>query len=212
MIDKPWAEITAILNNTLPGNISEDECSELIAVLSKHWDDLPGGSETNMSADKLHRIENVSWHPPELQFDIERHGGWQYGSSRAVVHRWTLNIEKREMRCSSSKIRQKISRAAPLDCAPIVESVLNAVRSGRFSNQLYEAVRWIEEDEIRIVVSQLIPDTHVPKKTLEGQRRRFRGLLNVELKKIGWLPLPGTALRFRKELGSIASLRELPAA
>jgi hypothetical protein len=77
--------------------------------------------------------------------------------------------------------------------------VLNAVRSGRFSNQLYEAVRWIEEDEIRIVVSQLIPDTHVPKKTLEGQRRRFRGLLNVELKKIGWLPLPGTALRFRKE-------------
>ena len=132
MLDKPWEEITAVLKDTLPGNISECECSELIAVLSKHWDDLPGGSETNMSAEKLGRIENVSWHPPELQFDIERHGGRQYGSSRAVVHRWTLNIEQREVRRCFSKIRQTMPRAASLDCAPIVESVLNAVRSGRF--------------------------------------------------------------------------------
>jgi hypothetical protein len=35
MLDKPWKEITAVLKDTLPGNISECECSELIAVLQQ---------------------------------------------------------------------------------------------------------------------------------------------------------------------------------
>jgi len=102
---------------------------------------LPGSSETNMKSEKLDRMENMSWLPPKLQFDIERDGGMQYGSKRSRVYTWTIDVERRQLFIVQTRIRQKIPRAAPLDCAPMVERVLNAVRAGRVSNQSCEAVK-----------------------------------------------------------------------
>lgn len=196
MLAARWEDIVTTLNTLVPGDVPEP--SEVSAVLAKHWDYLPGSNLTNMSSEKLDRIENVSWHPPLLQFEIERHGGKQYGSIRDEVHQWTVDVERRQLNCCLKKIRQNASRAASLDLGPIVQRVLLAVKSGKCAAQPDEHVRWLQDEEIRIEVSKLVPRSGVPKQTLEGRRRRLRGQLTFELSKSGWQPLEGKALKFKK--------------
>jgi hypothetical protein len=194
-----WAAILALRRDSSPQGISEIERSKLVDLLGEIWGELPGGSETGMSSDKLHRIENVSWEGTKLMFDIERHGAQSFGSTRATVYRWTLDLETREASHSRARSRQVIPRAASLDIRPIVAKVVNAIQAGNHSDHPLEAIKWISADEIRITASGLLPSVGVPKMTVEGRRKRFRELLGLDLKKIGWLPMPGNAIKFRRE-------------
>jgi hypothetical protein len=80
-------------------------------LLAGCWETLKGGSDTNMRAEKLWRIEEPSWVPPILEFSIERHGQTVNGSSRATVYRWSVNLEMGEARISRATLvpRRSIS-------------------------------------------------------------------------------------------------------
>lgn len=195
MLDEMWVEISTALNALPPGRISR---TQVLAILAKHWPHLPGSSKTAMSAEKLGRIENINWQPPALYFEIERHGAQQFGSTRATMIGWTSNIQACTLVCFPIGYRQTEPRAAALYVAPIVESVLASVRSGPFSNQGSDAVAWKGENEFRIIIGQLFSGEGMPKQTLEGRRKRFRRLLTHELAPIGWVPIIGTAGRFRR--------------
>ena len=51
--------------------------------------------DTSMVAYKLSgRTEDLSWIPPHLTFNLERHGGVAKGSKIAEVHSWRVNVEE----------------------------------------------------------------------------------------------------------------------
>ena len=67
---------------------------EIESLLYDCWDEFVGIDAEGMNSDKLGRTENLSWDPPCLTFEIERHGGTVLGSSRAEIHQWDLDIEE----------------------------------------------------------------------------------------------------------------------
>jgi hypothetical protein len=163
------------------------------------WNDLQGGNETAMDGEKLDRIENLSWVPPTVQFDIERHGAQPFGSGLAEVQGWAIDIETHTASPCHLKSRRIRPPAKRLNVVPLVERVLADVRAGACSNQCNQVVRWKDNDEFCFRYSDRFDEKNVAKKTLEGRHRRFRDLLVVELGKLRFLPLKGAALRFRRE-------------
>jgi len=59
------------------------------------WDLLETSDDTSMEGYKLiERSEELSWNPPYLNFDLERHGGEAMGGKVAEVQSWRVNIEE----------------------------------------------------------------------------------------------------------------------
>ena len=59
------------------------------------WDLLETSDHTSMEGYKLiERTEGLSWNPPYLNFDLERHSGVALGGKVAEVHSWRVNVEK----------------------------------------------------------------------------------------------------------------------
>ena len=94
-------------------------------LLANCWHELKGAGETAMQARKLDRAEDVSWNPPVLSFTIERHGATVLGSSRAELHRWSVNMHQRTARCERGRYSQL------LPTAPRPDVKATAARSGR---------------------------------------------------------------------------------
>ena len=70
----------------------------LLAVLGDAWEKFDGGDEHAMAAYKLDRMEEPSWSPPFLCFDIERHGAIAMGSTYAEVQTWAVDNASRDSR------------------------------------------------------------------------------------------------------------------
>ena len=59
------------------------------------WELLETSDHTSMEGYKLiERTEGLSWNPPYLNFDLERHSGVALGGKVAEVHSWRVNVEK----------------------------------------------------------------------------------------------------------------------
>ena len=64
-------------------------------LLVKCWDLLEISDDSSMAAYKLDgRTEGLSWNPPFLTFDIERHGGVDMGGKDAVIYSYEVNVEE----------------------------------------------------------------------------------------------------------------------
>lgn len=86
-------ELSAYLRSQKPGTISDTETLEERLVGA--WDDFEGSDVGGMAAYKLvGRMERVCWEPPELTFVIARHGPAKYGSTRAELQTWIVDIDK----------------------------------------------------------------------------------------------------------------------
>jgi hypothetical protein len=157
-------------------------------LLAGCWDELGGTDETGMKAWKLDRAEDVSWNPPVLSFTIERHGATVLGSTRAELHRWSVNVEEGTADCERGRYRQ-IWRAAPkLDVRPIAARVCEAVQLGPASDcDLVKegVIDWEADDLVSIKHGMLIPDDTY-QQTVAGRRRRFRKQLEERMLSIGW--------------------------
>ena len=176
------------LENTA-GTISGDVKRKILSLLAECWDELKGADETAMRAFKLDRAEELSWDPPILSFTIERHGGTVQGSSRAELHRWSINLHEATTSCDERGRYRQLTRAAPrLDVTPIVKQICEAVQLGPASDSNFvksNVIKWKSADEVCIRHGALIPDEG-PQQTVAGRRTRFRKGLEDRMERIGW--------------------------
>ncbi|MDZ7839629.1 MAG: hypothetical protein U5R46_02235 [Gammaproteobacteria bacterium] len=134
-------------------------------LLSDAWHELGLSREGGMTADKLvGRMENVHWDPPELSFEIERHGGTVMGSSRAEIQDWTVDVNECLARVGTGRFKQVQPRAKPLDVQPLVEEVGLLIIEGRQDERL----SWDGADRVRVNIAIIIPRDG-PKQTVEGE-------------------------------------------
>jgi hypothetical protein len=157
--------------------------SQVGRLLSIYWDELDGGTATNMRAEKLWRIEQPSWVPPILEFSIERHGQTVNGSSRATVYRWCVDLEKGEAHITSEKRRQLYSMDKRLDVKPIAQGLADAIVGSKEDARI--AVN--KNGSIRLKMGEIIPATN--KQTTAARRTRLRGQLATILAPHGWKEL-----------------------
>lgn len=162
---------------------AEADAQEIIKILQPVWSELPGSSAGKMEAFKLARLGRPTWAPPNLEFEIERHGGMEFGSKRARRQGWTLNLETGELASFDKGFNQIIPNNRPLKVTPLVARVIEAIRSKSTSDP---AVKWRSVDRVELDVEQLVPSGEVPKQTLQGRRKRFRTELSAAMNAVGW--------------------------
>jgi hypothetical protein len=75
-----------------PGSVTDT--ARLEPILAECWDEFRGSGESGMHPGKLRgRMEEVTWNPPYLAFVIERHGATAFGSTRAEIQLWELDLQ-----------------------------------------------------------------------------------------------------------------------
>ena len=178
--------------NGLPAGMIDDK-QRFIALLSDCWDDIPGADVEATSAEKLRRAESVEWNPPRVTFVIERHGRTVAGSTRAALHRWTIDLSLVKASCDPSSFRQLYDRDAPLRIEPLVSEVVEHIIAGHESAKL----RWISDRSVvRILVSKFITGRF--QQTEQSRRQRFRTWLDRSLQAAGWTKAPGKLDVYRR--------------
>ena len=65
----------------------------MIDLLKGAWESFEGHDDNRTEAWKLDRAERIEWEPPFLRFVLERHGGARFGSVRAELHYWCVDLE-----------------------------------------------------------------------------------------------------------------------
>lgn len=159
------------------------ESSELVSLVAACWDELEGCHDEGMSADKLFdRMENCEWHPPELTFQIERHGATVLGSSGAEVHRWCLNLNKAEARCDPCGYRQVSPRQQPMNVKPLADEVAKLILEGKKDRRL----KWSQDGTVQVLIGKILPEHSAPKQTMAGRRKRFRHAVEAKLNDANW--------------------------
>ena len=135
-----------------------------------------------MSGRKLSgRIEDARWDPPLLSFSIERHGATVLGSTRAELHRWTLDLEAIAASAEPSGYRQVRPAQRRLDVQPLAEEIFAAMRE-RLED---ERLKWSSEEIVRVQIGKVIPEGSAAKQTVSGRRSRFRDALSQLVKRAG---------------------------
>jgi hypothetical protein len=169
------------LGSLQPGPVSDTAALE--AVLAPCWHMFDGSEAEQMHGGKLRgRMEQVVWKPPILRFVVERHGATVLGSTRAELHHWELNVEKRTALCGPYGFRQVVPMQPRLDVRPMAEEIAQLI----IDHQEDERLKWYPDGAVRVHIGKIIPaDSAVPR-TLEGRRRRFRKAVEELLGEAGW--------------------------
>lgn len=174
-------ELLAYLNSLVPGPVAD---ADLVAgLLAPCWHSFQGGHDHGMKDWKLHgRMEDVFWNPPILSFAIERHGGTVLGSTRADLHRWTLDVRARTAACWVTGHRQIRPMAPRLDVRPIAKNLAQSIIARREDNR----IKWNRDGSVRILIGNIIPSDGIAKQTLQGRRKRFRQIVESMMTAEGW--------------------------
>jgi len=161
---------------------------ELLGLLTKNWDKFEYSDDTSMKAEKLKdRIKEPIWNPPNLTFNIERHGITVKGSKRAEIQQWTLDIDNFKAEQEIIKRRQIEPSAPRLNLDPIVEEIRQLILKKKIDPRL----KWDNAGGVTVRVAQIKEFGYSPKPTVEGRRKRFREKLSTLLKKDGWENIRG---------------------
>jgi len=168
-----------------------EETGHVEMALSAAWDKIAGTEAESTHASKLvGRTEQMVWNPPVLSFVIERHGGTVHGSSRAKLHKWNIDLEKRIAVCNPDhSYRQLTSMSPRFDVKAPAREIAALIVEKKTDSRL----RWRESNRlVQVVISEVVPDTAATQ-TITGRRKRFRKLLTVLLAPHGWQPAVGKA-------------------
>jgi hypothetical protein len=118
--------------------------------------------------------------PPELSFNIERHGGIGKGSTRAEVQTWQVNLDRKVANLLDTQKRQKFPMAKPLKVEPIADEIAALIVKGQEDKR----IKWDGASRVRVIVGNIIPSTN--KQTTHGRRKRFSKELERCLAPCGW--------------------------
>src|SRR5262245_1636203 len=119
---------------------------------------------------------------------IERHGATVLGSTRAELHRWSVDMHQQTARCEQGSYRQLLPTAPRLDVKPIAARVCEAVQQGPASDcDLVKSgiLVWKSDEEVEVKHGRLVPGGGY-QQTVEGRRKRFRKQLRERMQIIGW--------------------------
>ncbi|MFC5583269.1 hypothetical protein [Rhodanobacter terrae] len=185
----PLQQLRDLLNPVPESTFSRDQHDEIESLLACCWDQLVGGSDGGMKAEKLSgRIENMTWSPPQLTFEIERHGGVVLGSKRAEMQKWAVDVEHGTATCTEGRARQLYPNTPKLNVVPIAEDIAGLISNGTLDPR----IRWIGANLVKVEIGKIIP-MNSPKDTVRGRRDRLKVQLAHNLSLIGWYPRPSSA-------------------
>jgi hypothetical protein len=176
----PRSGLRAHLQSIPSGPLDEAVADVVLQLLSAVWDDLQGSDQQGMRSDKLWRYESMEWDPPDLSFSLERHGGTVLGSTRAEVHRWSVDVNTWVATCGTIGYRQVSERDKALDVKPLVQEIVQAISANTEDPRL----KWAKDGTVCVRIGSVISGNF--KQTVQGRRRRFRQLLDPALEAIGW--------------------------
>jgi len=94
------------LNQQSPRTVSNK--AELAGLLIAAWDEIQGSDDQSTDASNFARdIENPEWQPPNLRYEVERHGITVTGSKRATIIQWIIDVINGTARCNPNyRLRQ----------------------------------------------------------------------------------------------------------
>lgn len=198
MADKSLDLFRKYIMTIPPGKV--DDTGRLDNLLADCWDQLDHQGIGGMYPGKLlDRMENIEWNPPTLKFDIERHGAAKFGSTRAEIQRWAIDIDSGSAGFVSAGYRQIIPRQSKVDVKPLAEEIAQLIRENRDNPSL----SWSSDrSQVRVNTGKVreLETNSAVKRTLEGRRKRFRNTLQQILESMGWEYVGSTGgSRFRKK-------------
>jgi hypothetical protein len=178
-------ELQIVLAVTSHGAVTNSH--DIAQTLARCWHELEGSSDGGMDGSKIcsplypyNRMECVTFDPPFLRFDIERHGATVNGSTRGEVQSWVVNVEKGTADLEKSRRRQLYPPAKKLDCDVLASEIAGLVASNGRDNRL----KWKAPDQVRILMNKVIPATNA--QTTSGRRKRFWKAFEQEAALRGW--------------------------
>ena len=181
MTNNNLEKLRSRLTSMLPGELAGEEAYRVTVDLAEAWDDLSGSEEGGMDGHKFNRgIAELKWDPPDLGFQIERHGSNVQGSTRADLQRWNVDVDKGTARLVSIGWRQLQPMDARLDVKRLAFETASMIVDGRQSPHL----EWVSKDSVRVQTSIVIPTTN--KQTTNARRKRFVTELKRLLDPQGW--------------------------
>ena len=164
------------------------DAAELEKHLAGCWHSFEGHDAEGMKSEKLlGRMENVEWSPPVLRFVIERHGRPCLGSTRADLHRWTINFIEKTARCEKVGHRQLRPTAGRVPIQPLAEEIAAKIVQGQGDERLV----WLGDGSVRVVLSAIFPSASGFKQTVQGRRKRLKEALMELLDDKGWSHVRG---------------------
>jgi hypothetical protein len=173
-------ELRKYLSSQKPGPLKVT--SDVERLLAEVWGDL-GGDHGGMAGHKLiGRMEAVEWQPPILRFTNERHGGTVFGSTRAELQHWTVDLDSRTAMFGRTVQRQVSRTASRVDIAPIAAEIADLIVGGVSDERL----RWLDDGRVRIEMGRIFPEQSGVKQTVQGRRSRLREALIESLGRMGW--------------------------
>lgn len=183
---------------TLPPGPVADELS-LRRLLADAWDDF-GSDDGGMEPYKLLRpLEAVSWSPPVLSFVIERHGGLAVGGTRAERQHWHVDVEAGTATLGMVGWRQNKPQSDDFPVKATAAEVIEAIRNG----QKHDRLQWDGPNKVKLMTTKLFPEGSGYRRTVEGQRKRFRSYVTEALLAESWIRLGNDLFeRSSKETGS----------
>jgi len=151
-------------------------------LLAQAWDELKGGDKGGMAACKLlGRTEEMSWDPPVLTFNLERHGGTVQGSTRAEIQSWTIDIATGTASVAGGGRRQLRPMDTPWKAEPLARELAQLIISEQKDDP---RLTWNQKGHVQLAVGKIVPGSN--KQTREGRGRRLRAALIAELRPHGW--------------------------
>jgi hypothetical protein len=145
--------LRAHLASISPGRI--DDTRRLEELVAESWQAFAGSESGGMEPYKVQgRMESVSWAPPRLTFEIERHGATVLGSTMAERQEWELDIDTLEASCSVVGRRLVRKRQQPPDVRWIAEKIFRCISD----RQDHEALGWeADRSVVSVKISRIIP-------------------------------------------------------
>ncbi len=198
MVDKSLDQLRKYMMTVPPGKV--DDTGRLDDLLADCWDQLDQTGIGGMYPEKLlDRMENITWNPPTLKFDIERHGAAKFGSTRAEIQRWEINIDNGSVSFMDVGYRQIIPRQSKVDVKPLAEEIAQLIRENKDNS----ALNWsMDRSQVRVNTGKVrgLETNSAVKRTLEGRRKRFRDAVRHILESMGWEYVGSTCgAKFRKK-------------
>ena len=163
-----------------PGPVAD--ISTLERILAAAWNELVG-DDGGMEAYKLlNRMEAVAWNTPILSFRIERHGGTVMGSTRAEIQHWHVDVELGTANLGKIGWRQDRPQQEGFPVRKAAAEITEAIRNG----QKHYRVQWDGPNKVKLMTTKLFPEGSGYRRTVEGQRKRFRSYVAASLIADGW--------------------------
>jgi hypothetical protein len=132
----------------------------------------------------LNRTEGLSWNPPFLTFDIERHGETVGGSIYAHVYSWTVDLDRGVATMGSDPEPRRVRKPDKPLTAAALSSLTNELIDAILEHRTDPRLSWDGDSKVKVLVSKVIPATN--KQTSGARRKRFWGLLEEGIKSQGW--------------------------